>query len=84
MGFFGSSGSKPRPRRDFLTDDDSEMFNREMYLQAKEDWQLLIIYKKLEVASKIGDYALMNELTTEFRQVQSAKIGSPPEAVEVA
>jgi hypothetical protein len=83
MGFFGSSGSKPRRKRDFLTDDDSDMFNREMYSQAKDDWQLLLIYKKLEVAAKIGDWTLMNELTAEFRQVQSAKTESPLEPVEV-
>jgi len=83
MGFFGSSGPKPRRQRDFLTDDDSNMFNREMYHQAKDDWQLLLIYKKLEVAAKIGDWTLMNQLTAEFRQVQSAKIDGPLEPVEI-
>lgn len=39
----------------------------EFYNQARGDRRLLMIYKKYEIAAKIGDYSLMTNLYGEFK-----------------
>jgi hypothetical protein len=44
----------------------------ELFNLAKGDMQLLLIYKKIEIAAKTGDWSLMNELYGEFKITHAA------------
>ena len=44
----------------------------ELYKLAKGDMKLLVIYKKIEIAAKTGDWSLMNQLYGEFKMTQAA------------
>jgi hypothetical protein len=44
----------------------------ELYDQARGNMQLLMIYKKIEIAAKSGDWILMNELYGEFKYTKAS------------
>jgi hypothetical protein len=44
----------------------------ELYNQARGNMQLLMIYKKIEIAAKSGDWILMNELYGEFKHAKAS------------
>jgi hypothetical protein len=43
----------------------------ELYDKARGNMQLLMIYKKIEIAAKTGDWPMMNELYSEFKQTHA-------------
>lgn len=59
----GISSTKDSGRRDPMFGD--------LYRKAKGNMQLLLIYKKIEIAAETGDWSLMNELYGEFKSAYS-------------
>lgn len=72
MSFFGIISTDKRGLRP-KGSDDSEILMGEFYDKAKNDLQLLLIYKKLEVAARVGDWELMNQLNSEFKSVEASR-----------
>jgi hypothetical protein len=71
MALFGFGGApKPRLRKIDLSND-TEILVSELYDQSRNDVRLMLMYKKYEVAARIGDWELMNKLNSQFKQLQA-------------
>ncbi len=72
MPVFGFGGSRRRPIRGLGSDDGQEVLMSEYSSDSKDDLRLMMIHKKIELAARMGDWELMNELDSEFKKVKAA------------
>ena len=72
MSIFATAVSGNGERRNGETSKGRGPLIGELYDLARGNLQLLMIYKKIEIAAETGDWPLMNELYGEFKITHAA------------
>ena len=72
MSIFATAVSGNGENREGETTERKGPLIGELYDMARGNLQLLMIYKKIEIAAETGDWSMMNELYGEFKLTHSA------------
>ena len=73
MAIFGFGGTRKEQIRGLGHDDRSEVLMDEYSPDSKKNLQLMMIHRKIEMAARMGDWQLMNELNEEFKRAKAAQ-----------
>jgi hypothetical protein len=73
MAIFGFGGTRKEQVRGLGYDDRSEVLMDGYSSDSKDNMQLMMIHRKIEMAARMGDWQLMNELNEEFKRAKAAK-----------
>jgi len=73
MAIFGLGGTRKERIRGLGYDDRSEVLMDAYSSESKGNLQLMMIHRKIEMAARMGDWQLMNELNEEFKRAKAAE-----------
>jgi hypothetical protein len=83
MAIFGFGGTRKEHIRGLGYDDRSEILMDEYSSDSRDNLHLMMIHRKIEMAARMGDWQLMNELNEEFKRAKAVTREEEPQLVSV-